>query len=102
MLSPTFKFELFRQATSSGLFKRRGKNMQPVDEALIAYWDSTKFEGGRCFAAQIQTAIDLLKACNHWLKVKQKKNRTQGAASDDSTFKKRWAKITELAAAIFA
>lgn len=94
MLANKYRYATFKTATAVKR-RRRGSNMEEVDTALQFYW-SKEFSP---LNEQKDALIELLKACNTWLKLKKDKN-TGGKGK--AHFKTRWDAIMDLANAAYA
>jgi hypothetical protein len=95
MLNPTFRLDDFKRRTNiKG--KRRGPNMQDVDQALTLYW--AEVDNAQPAQGQMLAAYALMKACNTWLKYKKDKFDSNKGKEH---FKTRWDEVAKLAKAVF-
>jgi hypothetical protein len=95
MLDVTFRLDDFKRRTNiKG--KRRGPNMQDVDQALETYWQTV--DGNQPAVQEMSAAYDLMKACNTWLKYK--KDKFDGNKGKEH-FKTRWDEVVKLTKAVF-
>jgi hypothetical protein len=95
-LGQRFVWDIFKAATKAEGLKRRGKNMQEVDDALKAYWT---IQAQNDDAAELAALLDLAKTCNSWLKVKKAKH---DGGQGKQHFLNRWTEVTELGRASLA